>query len=408
MPWDGAGNFNRTDGTRTGSNVWTQAKNAGVKILSVDHDTQDEDIATGLENCVARDGQNAASANLPMGGFKHTNTAVASSRTDYARASQITDGALVYAGTSSGTNTITATTAPAITAYVTGMRIHLKIGNANTGAATLNLNSVGAVNIKRFSPYNGNTVDLVSGDLIPGYIAEFIYDGTQFILLNPLDKSQSGIYQYGGTAGGTANAITLSMTPSISSSYQTGAMIYFRVSSDNTSSTTININSIGVANIKKAGVPGGALQDLEPGDLTAAQVAFIVYDSAEFVLINPSVSGINSWAPTIGGVNVTSPTTNKAKYWREGKRVYFYIDVTASASGNVGGITYTLPVTAADALYGGGAAVKGNSTTANLGGLWLSFGGSTSTAAVISYNNSTFYGAGQSGGFTINGSYEAA
>lgn len=58
MSWNGSGTFNRTDGTRSGTQVWQDARDAGVNIRADDHDTHDQDIADGLENTVALDGQN--------------------------------------------------------------------------------------------------------------------------------------------------------------------------------------------------------------------------------------------------------------------------------------------------------------------------------------------------------------
>lgn len=56
MPRNGTtGVYTRTDGTRTGTTVWTQAKNAGVKIVSTGHDTHDQDIATALNDCLTQD-----------------------------------------------------------------------------------------------------------------------------------------------------------------------------------------------------------------------------------------------------------------------------------------------------------------------------------------------------------------
>ena len=72
MGWDGSGNVVRTDGSRTGASVWDQAKGAGIKIVSGGHDHHDEDLASSIENTVARDGQNSPTSNLPMGGRKHT------------------------------------------------------------------------------------------------------------------------------------------------------------------------------------------------------------------------------------------------------------------------------------------------------------------------------------------------
>ena len=60
MAFDGSGNFIRTDGARTGASVWEQARDANVLVNAPDADTHDEDIATGLENCITRNGENSA------------------------------------------------------------------------------------------------------------------------------------------------------------------------------------------------------------------------------------------------------------------------------------------------------------------------------------------------------------
>ncbi|OFX00874.1 MAG: hypothetical protein A3E78_09285 [Alphaproteobacteria bacterium RIFCSPHIGHO2_12_FULL_63_12] len=79
MPgWDGAGNFAL-------DYDWTDDAAAGTKILASRHDTQDETIRAGIEACVAKNGENTATANLPMGGFKHTGAGVASANGHYVR-----------------------------------------------------------------------------------------------------------------------------------------------------------------------------------------------------------------------------------------------------------------------------------------------------------------------------------
>lgn len=56
MPRNGTtGIFTRTDGTRTGTTVWTQAKNAAVRIVSGGHDTHDQDMATALNDALTQD-----------------------------------------------------------------------------------------------------------------------------------------------------------------------------------------------------------------------------------------------------------------------------------------------------------------------------------------------------------------
>lgn len=83
--------------------------------------------------------------------------------------------ALGTAVTASGTNTYTATMNPAITEYTSGRRYFVRFTNGNTGAATLNLNSLGAKSIKK----NAAT-DLGSGDIQPNQALCLVYDGTNF------------------------------------------------------------------------------------------------------------------------------------------------------------------------------------------------------------------------------------
>lgn len=78
--------------------------------------------------------------------------------------------------TGTDTYVISVTNPPA--AYAAGQRYIVKFTNANTGAATLNVNSVGAVAIVT----SGSTA-LVAGDIAAGMVAELIYDGTNFAII---------------------------------------------------------------------------------------------------------------------------------------------------------------------------------------------------------------------------------
>lgn len=77
-----------------------------------------------------------------------------------------------------GTDTITVTPAPAYDAYFTGMTILLGVQNSNTGAATLNVNGLGAKDIR-----DQNDVALTANMLLAGRIMPLIYDGTRFRLM---------------------------------------------------------------------------------------------------------------------------------------------------------------------------------------------------------------------------------
>jgi hypothetical protein len=89
-----------------------------------------------------------------------------------------------YAAATGSTNAYAVTLAPAISAYTAGLVINFKANAANTGAATINANSVGNVTIKK----NGST-DLAIGDIANGQIATVIYDGTYFQLCSRINSS---------------------------------------------------------------------------------------------------------------------------------------------------------------------------------------------------------------------------
>ncbi len=79
----------------------------------------------------------------------------------------------------SGTDTYSATPNPALTSYVTETAILIKFTNANTGAATINLNGLGAKAIVK-----GVSTALVAGDIVAGMELLLIYDGTNYQIDN--------------------------------------------------------------------------------------------------------------------------------------------------------------------------------------------------------------------------------
>lgn len=73
MPFNGSGVYTRTDGTRTGATTWNKAKLAAAKINAADHDTHDEDLATAINGSLQKNGENAMTAALDLGGYKISN-----------------------------------------------------------------------------------------------------------------------------------------------------------------------------------------------------------------------------------------------------------------------------------------------------------------------------------------------
>ncbi|MHA1303794.1 MAG: hypothetical protein ACTSPI_08840, partial [Candidatus Heimdallarchaeaceae archaeon] len=106
-----------------------------------------------------------------------TNTTNISTNTTAISDSQIS---LVRSATLSGTNAYT-TTITDVT-YAVGLKINATIANINTGASTLDINSLGVKNIKYYDVTNSKQ-NVING-MLRGQVI-LMYDGTDFVLLNP-------------------------------------------------------------------------------------------------------------------------------------------------------------------------------------------------------------------------------
>ena len=194
MGWSG-GTYTRSDGVFTGTSIWQSNRDAGTKIVADRHDTHDQDLATGINQCLNKDGSNAATANLDAGTYKITRVGDGTAHTDAINAGQIQDGGLIFQATDSGSaNTYAIALTPAVTGYVAVQVFHFKAANASSGASTLNVNALGAKNIKK-----KNDQDIAAGDIEQNAIVSVIYDGTSFQMLSQL-----------GTSAGSMSSWTLS------------------------------------------------------------------------------------------------------------------------------------------------------------------------------------------------------
>ena len=113
-------------------------------ISSTATNSNNSDIAAALTQSISKDGQTTYTGNQPMGGNKLTGLGVGTAVADSVAMSQLY-GVPTYGGVGGGTaNAITITPSPGITAYAIGQKFSFKASGANTGAVTLNVNSVGA------------------------------------------------------------------------------------------------------------------------------------------------------------------------------------------------------------------------------------------------------------------------
>jgi hypothetical protein len=85
--------------------------------------------------------------------------------------------------TATGVNALVATITPTAyfpAAYVQNMPLYIKTSSTNTGPMTLNVNGIGAVEIKKKV-----NLSLSAGDITAGEILTFVYDGTNFQYFRP-------------------------------------------------------------------------------------------------------------------------------------------------------------------------------------------------------------------------------
>jgi hypothetical protein len=115
----------------------------------------------------------------------------------------------VLGGPVAGTNTITGTMTPALTAYSAGMLVVFTPANNNSGAATLNINSLGALDTQKA---DGDA--LISGDLVAGIPAVLVLDtgADDWILLNPMTHNVTGLVATGNASIGGTLEVTGALT----------------------------------------------------------------------------------------------------------------------------------------------------------------------------------------------------
>lgn len=181
MGWSG--------GTFTRVHDWTVDAAAGVDILASRMDQEDDNFAAGINECINKGGQNAATADLPMNSFRHKDVGEAQSRTHYATAGGVQDGGYSWGGTSTGNANAHVLTGVGgevgfPTSYPTGSKVFYIVGfGPNTSAVSLSVNGGPAKQVV----LNGQT--LADGALVAGQLMGVVYDGIQWQMLGGAGSS---------------------------------------------------------------------------------------------------------------------------------------------------------------------------------------------------------------------------
>ena len=187
---------------------------ANTVISATTFNALTSDLATGLSTAITKDGQTTITNNIPFSSNKITGLGSGTAAADAANLGQV-QSTVAKLITVTGTDTITGSMSPQLTAYATGQLFYFVANAANTGAVTLNIDSLGAKSITR----DGSTA-LAAGDINSGEVVVVIYDGTRFQMINAANSfgntTINGTLTVTGAAtfaanptlsGGTANGV---------------------------------------------------------------------------------------------------------------------------------------------------------------------------------------------------------
>lgn len=281
MPRNGSGSYTRAAGTPY------------VYNTVIDQDVVNgemDDIATALTNSLAKNGETTPTADLPMGTWKHTGVGAATARTHYARAAEVQDGTLTHLTSAAGTDTITASAALSMTAYAVGQEFEFIPANTNTGAATLNINSIGAGAVQL------NGAALTGGEIrqnvpvkvkVTAATPVFEIIGNGAFLPSITGATKAGIQAQTYTAfttGGTSTAYTLTPTPALTA---LATSQRFRVAFHTAAGTTptLAVSGLTAKNLKYKDSTG-AKQAVTSTQIPSGWVADVEYDGTDWVVLD--------------------------------------------------------------------------------------------------------------------------
>lgn len=155
-----------------------------------------------------------------------------------------------------------------------------------------------------------------------------------------LDSLACGIETWGGVSGGSANAQTITVSPT-PVAYAAGQTFSFYATYTNTGSATLNVNSLGAITIydSRTGIA------LTGNEIFATGVFTVVYYNTKFYLINGRDQE-QTWSPTLVGFSA-NPTSTVYKYYKSGNIVTCVVRQGGLGTSNATNFTISLPFTAA-------------------------------------------------------------
>lgn len=259
-----------------------------------------------------------------------------------------------------------------ITSYVAGLRVSTTPGGANTVTGpTLNLNSLGAKTIKKRDA-SGSKVALVAGDYNASGPFDFEYDGTDFILLNPLAAAVTVKQIQPISASVGSNALTISAS-ALSLDFRSTTMGSGTVTTVSGTPANLVISSgstLGTVSGQQSRIAVLALNNAGTIELAAVNLAG-GNDLTETGLISTTAEGGAGAADSANVVYSTTARTNVAY------RVIGYIESTQATAGTW--------ATAPSTIQGAGGQATTAMSSLGYGQTWQNVTGSR-TSGTTYYN----------------------
>lgn len=322
--------------TYAASSVVTNGYAAGTALSGYLNKTwrQSSFVAAGLTQLMANVLSIAINDDGNSAGFvtNLTNT-IASMIETYSGAYSIDTG---------GANAYVIAPVPAVPAYAEPLQVRFKAINANTGASTINVSSLGVIALKRDDGTALQAGDIPAGSLVH---ATFVNtSGGQFwvdqVLPSQIQTINAGnLAIWGGTSGGLANAQTLVGTPTVAT-LASPLLIIFKAGFSNTAAMTMQIDSTAAKNVYKRTANGPMA--CTGGEIALNSLNVISYDGIQYELLIgvPPASSATGQFRNLVITNGGAPNTQMAITADEltlgdglGNNVKSAVNVTPNATG---------------------------------------------------------------------------
>jgi len=199
--------------------------------------------------------------------------------------------------TVAGTNVLTGAATPPLEGYTAGAQYSFIAQNTNTGAVTIDIDSLGVKAITR----QGATA-LAAGDIIGGAMTLIEYDGTQFQLLNPnsfVNLTVTGNVTIDGNATIDGTLGIAAYTETVTSSVTVGA----------TATLSIALGTILTATLTSATACTFTMPAVVSGKsflLLLKQPASGTATTATFTDVKWGTNGAPTITPTVGKMDILS------------------------------------------------------------------------------------------------------